>query len=56
MVDKYSITVVNLDGSVELKVYDNEEDYGDDVADYCGYGYRSHVWGRHTIVKAVEGA
>lgn len=51
----YTITVINLNDTARVEVYDNEEDYGYNYADYCGFGYYATEWRGHAIVEQREG-
>lgn len=39
----FVIRVVNLDGSVEARGFDSEEDFASEYAELCGCGYDVHV-------------
>lgn len=42
---EFFIKVVDLDDSVDVRVFDSEEEYAFEYADYCACGYDVHNFG-----------
>lgn len=55
----FKITVIALDGSKAVRMFDNREDFEYEYANYCSFGYDCHEYSAYSnfaIVRAQEGA